>query len=131
MKKTLAASILVLTFAFPALADDSWPRNPIPGADNNGGARAIKAPAAAYNAWSDDFVPFGSSAAATSADKGGQHPTSQAELDAAYRAHMAYWRATNAALITPAGTLAPVLPVRVHERLNARAFGSPVMQGAQ
>lgn len=135
MNKTLAASILALVIASPVLAESPtpWPRYPHQGIESQAHANgpAYAAPSAAYNVWTDAFVPFGSSAAATSADKGGQSPTPQAELDAQVRQYRAYWLARNSSLITPGGELAPALPVRVHERLNAKAFGSPVMSGAQ
>jgi hypothetical protein len=114
-----------------AEAPTPWPRYPYSGIESHGTPSVVRAPAATYNVWTDAFVPFGSSAAATSNDKGGQSPTPAAELDAQARAHRIYWERQNAGLIAQDGTLVDVLPVRVHERLNRNAFGSPVMSGDQ
>lgn len=133
MKKLITASILALGLASPALAESPtpWPRYPHQGLESQAPARGpVRAAPSAYSPWTDAFVPYGSSRAATGADAGGQHPTSQADLDAQTRAHRVYWEQRNEELFAT-GEPGDVLPVRVHERLNARAFGSPVMSGAQ
>ena len=133
--RKLMLSALAFTLASSAAfaeSETAWPRYPYQGIQATEPGTVYTAPAAgAVNVWVDAFVPFGASAAATSADKGGQSPTPAAELDAQMRGYRAYWVARNRELITADGELAGVLPVRVHERLNAKAFGSPVMQGAQ
>ena len=133
MNKLITASILAIGLASPALAESpaAWPREPIAG--EFGTARAVRtAPAATVNAWTDDFATFSDwRALPAGADAGGQHATPVAELDAQQRQYRSYWLARNRELVTEDGVFAPVLPVRIHERLNARAFGSPVMGGAQ
>lgn len=132
MNKLITASIIAISLASPALAESpaAWPREPIAG--NYGTARAVRtAPAATVNAWTDDFATFSDwKALPAGADAGGQHATPVAELDAQQRQYRAYWMARHQEL-TANGQWADVLPVRIHERLNAKAFGSPVMGGAQ
>lgn len=131
MKIAKTAAIFTLMFAGAASAESPtpWPGYPHRGIESQSPATMpAKAPSASYSVWTDAFVPFGSSAAATGADKGGQSPTSAADLDRQGLAHRRYWEARNEELFAT-GEPADVLPVRVHEKLNARAFGSPVMSG--
>jgi hypothetical protein len=87
---------------------------------------SAKAP---VNAWTDDFASYADWAALPTTFDKGQPTISAKDLDAQVRGYRAYWVKRNAELIDRNGDLAPVLPVRVYERLNAKAFGSPVMGG--
>lgn len=129
----LSLAILAFTLSFTSVSAEqpaAWPRHGDVTTVHSyaKGPRRVTAPAATYNPWTDDFIPFASSKAATTSDGGGQFPTSQAELDAQQRAYRQYWAQRNAELFRD-GNLADVLPVRVHERLWPNAFGSPVMSG--
>ncbi len=137
--RTLLSILAVLALAFglsvPASAEQptAWPRGESLNGHSNGASvfRTSKqrvAPAPTYNPWTDAFIPYGNSKANTASDAGGQIVPTPQELDAQVASYRLYWARRNAELYRD-GELADVLPVRVHERLNAKAFGSPVMSG--
>jgi hypothetical protein len=77
MKKSIMLFSVLASLSFPAMAEDaSWPREPVPGADNNGGVsattKAATPVASSYEGWRALF-PVG-------ADAGGQHPSTPEEL---------------------------------------------------
>lgn len=133
--RSLFSLIAVLALAIgltqPVSAESpaAWPRNvditaAYPGSFV-GGAPRVAAPA--RNAWTDAFVPYADwKALPTAHDAGGQHQTPQAELDAQLRVYRYYWARRNAEIFRDGNE---VVPVRIHERQNAKAFGSPVMSG--
>lgn len=136
--RTLLSILAVLALAFglsvPASAEQpaAWPRGDSLEAPTHfapvRASKVRKTTAPTYNPWTDDFIPYGSSKANTASDAGGQIVPTPQELDAQVASYRLYWARRNAELYRD-GELADVLPVRVHERLNAKAFGSPVMSG--
>jgi hypothetical protein len=138
MRKLMLSFVIALSSSAAFAEESAWPRTiSIYGIDGSGqpvaAVPAVKAPAATVNAWTADFASFSDwRALPVGADAGGQHATPVAELDAQQRAYRAYWLRRHREL-TAGGEWAGVLPVRIHERLNAQAFGSPVMgsQGGQ
>lgn len=107
MKKRILLFSVLASLSTSAMADDAyWPRNPVPGADNNGGARAV-APAAkpsstSYQAWRDLF-PI-----AHDAQPG---RLTAEELKAQLQANKAHRQALVARLHAEGRCNAPILPV--------------------
>lgn len=132
MNKLIAASILTLAVAYPALAESptAWPRYPHQGIEAQAPYRGpVKAAPAAVPSWTADSQSYANWRLLPAAnDAGGQFPTSAKDLDAQQREFRKYWQARHREL-TASGEWADVLPVRIHERVNAKAFGSPVMGG--
>lgn len=127
-----AALALAVGLTLPVSAEQpaAWPRsNSVYGLDDWRSGPAVKTPAApAVNAWTAPFASFTAwKALPAGHDAGGQHGPDPEALDAQVRGYRDYWRRRNAELIDRNGDLAPVLPVRIHERLNRDVFGYPVM----
>jgi hypothetical protein len=133
MKIAKTAILLIpVLFAGAANAESptAWPRYPHQGIESQVPYRApAKAAATVAPSWTADSQSYANWRLLPAAnDAGGQFPTSAADLDKQQRSYRAYWLARHREL-TASGEWADVLPVRVHERLNAKAFGSPVMGG--
>lgn len=129
MKKSIMLFSVLASLSLPAAADESWPRNPIPGADNNGGFAASASAAATFDPWKDAFIPYGGSAAATGADKGGQHPLTAAELSAQQAINRGYQHETRQAIIAAGGCNSDSLPVWVHQACHYNPFGKATEGG--
>jgi hypothetical protein len=133
MNKALVASILALAVAYPALAESptAWPRYPHQGIEQQAPGVPYKgAPAPVVNAWTAPLAPYADWKAIPSAHDAHtfSYGVTPKQLDAQQREYRKYWMGRHREL-TASGDWSEVLPVRIHERLNAKAFGSPVMGG--
>jgi hypothetical protein len=131
--KIAKTAILLIPVLFAGVANaeapTAWPRYPHQGIESQAPNYApAKASAVVAPSWTADSQSFANwNALPTTFDKG--QPTATAkELDAQQREYRAYWLARHREL-TAGGEWSEVLPVRIYERLNAKAFGSPVMGG--
>jgi hypothetical protein len=131
MRKSILIAIaagLVSSAAF-AESPTPWPRYPHQGIENQAPGVAYKgAPAPVVNAWTADSASFADWKTLPAAFDQGQPTITAKELDAQQRQYRAYWLARHREL-TATGEWADVLPVRIAEKVNAKAFGSPVMGG--
>lgn len=136
MKNILKAVALISLFAAGAAQAESptaWPRYPADGIDgghpSNTGRIYRAAPAATTSAWTAPTATFSDwKALPAGSDAGGQSQPDAETLDALRLSHRDYWLRRNSEIFAT-GEPADVLPVRVYERLNADAFGGPVMSG--
>jgi hypothetical protein len=132
LTSVLAALMAAAVTQVKAEAPTAWPRD-IDITVNHGSPyaprAAAKSTAAPVNAWTAPFSSYADWAALPTTFDKGQPTITAKELDAQVAGYRAYWLKRNQSLIDSNGDLVPVLPVRVHERLNAKAFGSPVMGG--
>ncbi len=112
MNKLIAASILTLAVAYPALAESptAWPRDhKISGQDHG---QAVKAPAATAPSWTADHQSYANWRQLPAAsDAGGQFPTPQAELDAQRLRYREYRMQRHSAIVEAGFCNAAALPV--------------------
>lgn len=133
MRKLVLSALAFALSGSAAFAESptAWPRYPHQGIESQAPGAAYKAaPAPAVNAWTAPFAPYADWKAIPSAHDAHtfSYGVTAKQQDAQQREYRKYWMARHREL-TASGEWSEVLPVRIHERLNAEAFGSPVMGG--
>jgi hypothetical protein len=137
MKKSIMLFSVLASLSLPAAVavkaetGAAWPRYPYA---YDGGFPAergtiYKAPAATFDPWKDEFIPYGGSAAATGSDKGGQHALTAAELSAQLAINRGYQHETRQAIIAAGGCKSDSLPVWVHQACHYNPFGKATEGG--
>ena len=110
MRKSILFAAICGLMSSAAFAESPapWPREPHPG--DFGSARAVKS-APVTPSWTADSQSYEAWKALPAAhDAGGQHPTSQAELDAQRRAHQNYRIIRHSQIVEAGFCNAPMLP---------------------